>query len=154
METKEELTLKITAAYDDYLDKIEALGNENGIVPPSPRQVQDDPRTHAAAAHLWAEFSTEQDRLNAEYFAPRDAAALRREKADKEGTGNIAREGQAEGNLMEAEDNVGREERRIASMRAIGITVTDEEEAHIIETAQAQVAHCQEEVARLKAQRA
>ena len=39
-------------------------------------------------------------------------------------------------------------------MRAAGITVTDEEEAHILETAQAQVDHCQEEVDRLKAQRA
>ena len=58
METKDELKLKITAAYDSYLDAIEALGNEYGIVPPSPRQVQDDPRTHAAAAKLWAAFST------------------------------------------------------------------------------------------------
>ena len=82
METKDELKLKITAAYDSYLDKIEALGNEYAIVPPSPRQVQDDPRTHAAAAQLWAEFNAEQDRLNAEYFAPRDAKALaaRRQK--------------------------------------------------------------------------
>ena len=95
METKEELKLKITAAYDDYLDAIEALGNEHGIMPPSPRQVQDDPRTHAAAAHLWAAFSTEQDRLNAEYFAPRDYAALRREKAEQAGNADAARKAQA-----------------------------------------------------------
>ena len=93
METKDELKLKITAAYDDYLDKIEALGNEHGIEPPSPRQVQDNPDTHAAAAKLWAEFSAEQDRLNAEYFAPRDAAALAREKTKEGFNTDALREG-------------------------------------------------------------
>ena len=29
METKAELKQKVVAAYDDYLDKIEALGNES-----------------------------------------------------------------------------------------------------------------------------
>ena len=149
--TKDELKLKITAAYDDYLDKIEALGNDHAIMPPSPRQVQDDPRTHAAAAKLWAEFNTAQDRLNAEYFAPRDAAALRREKAEQTGKADAVREAQAEANLLDAEANRDREELRVIAMKAAGITVTDEEEAHIIETAQAQVAHCQEEVDRLKA---
>ena len=154
METKAELKLKITAAYDGYLDKIEALGNQYQIVPPSPRQVQDDPRTHAAAAKLWAAFQHEQDDLNAEYFAPRDAAALARKKAEQAGTADAARESQAESNLKEAMDNLVRERRRIVSMRDAGITVTDEERKHIIETAQAQVDHCQEEVDRLKAQRA
>ena len=119
-------------------------------MPPSPRQVQDDPRTHAAAAKLWAEFSAAQDRLNAEYFAPRDAAALAREKAKEGGNANASREAQAEANLEEAWDNMGREKIRILAMQAAGITVTDEERAHIIQTAQAQVDHCQEEVARLK----
>ena len=151
METKDELKLKITAAYDAYLDKIEALGNENGIVPPSPRQVQDDPRTHAAAAKLWAAFNAEQDRLNAEYFAPRDAAALRREKAKQNGTADAVRKAQANANLLDAEANFDREENRILAMRHAGITVTEVEAAHIIETAQAQVDHCQEELDRLKA---
>ena len=41
METKSELKLKISAAYDSYLDAIEALGHQFGISPPSPRLVQD-----------------------------------------------------------------------------------------------------------------
>ena len=150
METKDELKLKISAAYDSYLDAIEALGNQHGIMPPSPRQVQDDPDTHADAAKLWAEFSAAQDRLNAEYFAPRDAAALRREKAEKNGNADAVREAQANANLLDAEANFDREENRILAMRAAGITVTEAEAAHIIETAQAQVDHCQEEVDRLK----
>ena len=154
METKDELKLKITAAYDSYLDAIEALGNEYGIQPPSPRQVQDDPRTHADAANLWAAFNTEQDRLNAEYFAPRDAAALAREKAEKNGTADAARENQAEENLLEAENNMDREAQRIIAMKSAGITVTDEEVDHIIETARAQIDHCQEEVDRLKKEQA
>ena len=133
--TKDELKLKITAAYDVYLDAIEALGNAHDIVPPSPRQVQDDPRTHAAAAKLWAAFNAEQDRLNAEYFAPRDAAALAREKTKEGFNTDALREGQARQNLIQAQDHEYREEKRILAMRAAGITVTDEEEAHIIETA-------------------
>ena len=130
METKDELKLKITAAYDDYLGKIEVLGTEYAIVPPSPRQVQDDPRTHAAAAKLWAEFSTEQDRLNAQYFAPRDAAALAHEKAEQTGTADAAREAQAKANLSEAIcRHMERERNRIDAMRHAGITVTADEEA-------------------------
>ena len=120
METKEELKLKITAAYDAYLDKIEALGNAYDIEPPSPRKVQDDPRTHAYAAKLWAAFNAEQDRLNAEYFAPRDAAALAREKAKEGGNADAAREAQAEANLTEAENNEYREKKRISAMRESG----------------------------------
>ena len=154
METKDELKLKVSVAYDDYLDKIEALGSEYFIEPPSPREVQDDPRTHAAAAKLWAAFNAEQDRLNAEYFAPRDAAALAREKAKRNNTTNAVREAQANANLLEAKNNLGREEERIFAMRHAGITVSEAQAAHIIETAQAQVDHCQEEVDRLNAQRA
>ena len=151
METKSELKLKISAAYDAYLDAIEALGHQFGISPPSPRQVQDDPRTHAAAAKLWATLQHEQDDLNAEYFAPRDAAALARKKAEQAGTADAAREAQAQANLQEAMGNMSREASRILAMRAAGITVTADEEAEIIDTAQAQVDHCQEEVDRLKA---
>ena len=50
----------------------------------------------------------------------------------------------------EAENNEYREKKRISAMRAAGITVTDDEEIHIIETAHARVIHCQEEVDRLK----
>ena len=107
--------------------------------------------THAAAAKLWAAFSAEQDRLNAEFFAPRDAKAVAREKADQAGKADLLREKQAEANLQEAMGNMSREATRILAMRRAGITVTVAEEAHIIQTAQAQVNHCQEEVDRLKA---
>ena len=147
--TRAEVKLQVDAAYDTYLDAITALGESFGISPPSPRLVQDDSRTHAAAARLYATFSAEQDRINAEYFAPRDARALARQKAESDEDRANVRYAQARDNLAEAQRNFDHEVTRVADMRTAGITVTIEEETHIIATARAQVDHWQSEVARL-----
>ena len=86
METKEELKLKITAAYDDYLGQNRGPGHEYDIEPPSPRQVQDDPRTHAYAANLWAAFNAEQDRAERRVLraARRQSAGLREGKGGRQ----------------------------------------------------------------------
>ena len=65
--TRQELAEQVNLAYDRYFDGIQELGTANGIVPPSPRLVQDDPRTELQAKELWATFQTEQTRLNQEY---------------------------------------------------------------------------------------
>ena len=44
---RRELADAVNEAYDAYLDKVDALAEEYKIVPGSPRQVQDDPKTHA-----------------------------------------------------------------------------------------------------------
>ena len=43
--TREELAEKVNLAYDEYFNAIQKLGTDAGIDPPSPRRVQDDPRT-------------------------------------------------------------------------------------------------------------
>ena len=43
--TRQELAEQVNLAYDDYFNAIQELGTANDIVPPSPRLVQDDPRT-------------------------------------------------------------------------------------------------------------
>ena len=43
--TRQELNEKVNDAYDGYLDEIDALATEFGIVPGSVRQVDNDPRT-------------------------------------------------------------------------------------------------------------
>ena len=65
--TRKELAEKVNLAYDHYFDAIQELGTEAGIVPPSPRLVQDDPRTFQKAKELWADFQAEQLRLNQAY---------------------------------------------------------------------------------------
>ena len=67
--TRKELAEKVNLAYDRYFDAIQELGTANGIMPPSPRLVQDDPRTADRAKALWADFLAEQDRLNDEFSA-------------------------------------------------------------------------------------
>ena len=64
---RQELAEQVNLAYDDYFNAIQELGTEAGIMPPSPRLVQDDPRTSARALELWADFQAEQDRINQEY---------------------------------------------------------------------------------------
>ena len=51
--TRQELKEKVNEAYDRYLDKIDALAVEFGIVPGSVRQVDNDPRTRVAASEAW-----------------------------------------------------------------------------------------------------
>ena len=65
--TRKELAEQVNLAYDEYFDAIEKLGTDAGIMPPSPRLVQDDPRTAEQAKALWAHFNHEQDCLNDEY---------------------------------------------------------------------------------------
>ena len=65
--TREELAEQVNLAYDDYYDAIHVLGTNAGITPPSPRLVQDDPRTETRAKELWTEFEAEQTRINQEY---------------------------------------------------------------------------------------
>ena len=137
------------AAYDVYLDGIDDLAGQFGISPPSPRLVQDDPRTHAAAAQLFATFRAEKDRIDAEYFAPRDARALEREKAESAEDKALVRLAQARENLAQAQNNFWAEQGRISAMRGAGIVVTAAEADHIIATAQAQVDHWQAVVDRL-----
>ena len=67
--TRQELKEKVNEAYDRYLDKIDALAVEFGIVPGSVRQVDSDPRTRPDAMLDWHKFLHEQDVLNQEYFA-------------------------------------------------------------------------------------
>ena len=65
--TRQELVEQVNLAYDDYFDAIQELGTANGIVPPSPRLVGEDPRTELRAKELWTEFEAEQTRINQEY---------------------------------------------------------------------------------------
>ena len=65
--TRQELAEQVNLAYDRYFDAIHELGTEAGIMPPSPRLVQDDPKTSARARELWTEFQAEQTRLNQAY---------------------------------------------------------------------------------------
>ena len=65
--TRQELAEQVNLAYDRYFDAIHELGTEAGIMPPSPRLVQDDPTTAARARELWTEFQAEQTRLNQAY---------------------------------------------------------------------------------------
>ena len=84
---RQQLKEAVTEAYDQYLDKIEALAGEYGIVPPSVRNVETDTRTAAAAADAWAIFTQAQDDLNNEYATsheqhdPAAAAAAAHAKA-------------------------------------------------------------------------
>ena len=64
-----ELADAVNLAYDAYLDKLDVLAMKWDIVPGSPRQVQDDSRTHAEAERAWAEFNTEQSSLNDQFSA-------------------------------------------------------------------------------------
>ena len=67
--TRQELKEKVNDAYDGYLDEIDALAVEYGIVPGSVRQVDNDPRTRVRASGEWHTFLHEQDVLNQEYAA-------------------------------------------------------------------------------------
>ena len=66
---RRELADAVNAAYDSYLDMLDALAKQYDIIPGSPRQVQDDLRTHAQAERAEREFNTEQSRLNDEFSA-------------------------------------------------------------------------------------
>ena len=79
--TRQELSEKIQAAYDHYLDQLDDLAKQEDMYPASPRTLQDDPRTSKEAAELWIRFSTQQNELNQEFFAPLDAHALAKQKA-------------------------------------------------------------------------
>ena len=65
--TRQELAEQVNLAYDRYFDAIQELGTANGIEPPSPRLVQDDPRTAERAKELWAAFQAQQTRINQAY---------------------------------------------------------------------------------------
>ena len=71
--TRKELAEQVNLAYDRYFDAIQQIGTAAGIEPPSPRLVQDDPRTSEHAKELWADFNAEQDRLNDEFSAAIEA---------------------------------------------------------------------------------
>ena len=62
--TRQELKDEVQEAYAYYLDRIEELADEYGIVPGSSRQVDADPRTKEEAAQAWAAFLQRQDELN------------------------------------------------------------------------------------------
>ena len=144
--TRDELKAEIDELYDEYLDALDKLAEEAGIAPASPREVQDNPATSAAAAAAWATFQHRQDELNAEYFAPRDANALAREKAAQAVDDQAVHLRQAQANLEQAYSFLDQERRRVAAMRSAGIVVTAAEEAGIIAAAQAKIDHWQQEV--------
>ena len=149
--TRRELKRAIDAAHDDYLGVLDSIAHLAGCFPASPRQLQENPETRGAAARAWASFKAKQDELNQEYFAPRDAAALEREKAEHEAETNQVRLRQAYGNRNEAVNNLNHERDRIDSMRDAGIAVSDDEAAQILATAQAQIDHWIAEIDRLAA---
>ena len=139
--TREKLKELINEAYDDYLDKLDELAEDADIAPASPRQVQDNPATHAAAARAYAAFEQRQNELNAKYAAPRDAAALAREKAASDEQTRATQLAQAQENLQQAEDFQMQEYARIQAMRSAGIKVSADESAGISAAAQAKVDH-------------
>ena len=143
--TEFDVKMLVDEAYDRYLDVLAKLAFDHGFAPASSREVQDDPRTRAAAAQAYAAFSREQDEINAQYFAPRDAHALAKEKAKEEGNTHAVLCSQAQGNLEQAESNLDREDQRITAMRHAGIEVTDAEATEIIARAQGEVDHWQSE---------
>ena len=65
--TRKELAEEVNLAYDKYFYAIQDLGTVNKIIPPSPRLVENDPKTAERAKALWAEFLTEQQSLNQDY---------------------------------------------------------------------------------------
>ena len=71
--TRKELAEKVNLAYDEYFNGITQLGTDAGIMPPSPRLVQNNPDTADRAKELWAAFNAEQDRLNDEFSAAIEA---------------------------------------------------------------------------------
>ena len=140
--TRAELKQLVDAAYDDYLDELDHIAEEAGLtLPASPRQVQDDPETHDAAAAAYAVFQHRQDELNDEYFAPRDARATERRKAKDGEHHRIILLAQAQENISEARLFLRQEETRIDAMHRAGIEVTDAEAAGIIAAAQAKIDH-------------
>ena len=148
--TRDELKERIQSAYDAYLDKLDAIAKAAGTYPSSPREIQHDPDTRVAAALAWVKFKHEQDEFNDEFNAPRDAAALAREKAKQMGSLIATRLSQARDNLVQASLNLKNEHKRIDAMRRAGIPVTPDEAAGIIAKAQAQIDHWQSEIDRLK----
>ena len=64
---RKELAEEVNLAYDKYFNAIQELGTQAGIMPPSPRLVENDPRTAERAKALWAAFLTEQQSLNQDY---------------------------------------------------------------------------------------
>ena len=54
----------VDAAYDRYLDRLDALAKAAGIQDPSPRIVESDARTREDAAKALVEFNDIQDDLN------------------------------------------------------------------------------------------
>ena len=148
--TKQELKADIQAAYDQYLDGLDALAEEFTIVPGSPRQVQDDTRTQAQAAILWEQFERTEDKLNAEYFEPRETEEKKKYEQEKEAQFNVHRYEQAMQNLAWAEQNLENERSRVKAIRASGGTVTENEETVIIDKAQHQADYWQGEVDKYK----
>ena len=65
--TRKELAEEVNLAYDKYFNAIQELGTAAGIMPPSPRLVENDPRTAERAKALWAEFLKEQQSINQDY---------------------------------------------------------------------------------------
>ena len=49
--TRKELAEQVNLAYDRYFDAIQELGTAAGIMPPSPRLVEADPRRRSAPRH-------------------------------------------------------------------------------------------------------
>ena len=79
--TRQELAEKVNLAYDEYFDAIQELGTDAGIVPPSPRLVQDDPRTaERADRNCGAEFEAEQTLSQSGIFGRHRGETPRRRK--------------------------------------------------------------------------
>ena len=147
--TRLELKREINLALDQYLAELDTIAKQAGCYPASARQLQANPETRKVAARAWAAFDARQDELNQEYFAPRDAAALARDKAEHEVEKNHDRLRQAYENRVQAVRNLNNERDRISEMRYAGIKVSDDEVAQIVATARAQVDHWAAEIDRL-----
>ena len=108
--TRANLKKQVNEAYDTFLDGIEALAKQYGIMPPSVRMVDDDPRTTEAAAALWQTFKARQDWLNEQYADPAAVKAKTRAAREKRATAIRTAEG-----LVTAAEETLREQRAAAA---------------------------------------
>ena len=148
-ETKAELKQKTDFALSEYYDELDKIAADAGMTISSTRAIQENPDTRQAGAAAWAQFKARQDELEREYMAPRDAAALRHEKAEHDAAKHDALLDQAYDNLEWAIKNLNNERNRLAAMRDAGIVVSSDEADQIKTTAQAQIDHWSAEIDRL-----
>ena len=142
--TRANLKKQVNLAYDTFLDGIEALAEQYGIMPPSVRMVDDDPRTTEAAATLWATFKAQQDWLNEQYADPTDSKAAAREAREQRETALRT----AEGLVAAAEETLREKQEAADNAENAGVepdtqAVTDAETA--LTDAQANLAAVQGE---------